>query len=142
MREAQIAVDIFVSLAYYAVIKNRDGKEEDSMMTEAQIAARRANINRLIESAGATFLAVEFVKKDQTVRTMQVQLFAGRDDLAGDTASESRQQAVVTRKENNPNLRNVWDIAKKAWRSINLDSVLSVTVRGTRFEVGPLPTAA
>jgi hypothetical protein len=112
------------------------------MMTAVQIEARRENINRLIESAGSTFLTVTFVKKDQTVRDMNVQLFAGRDELAGDAASDSAKQAVETRKANHPNLRAVYDIAKSAWRSINLDTVLRIKVRGTVYDVGPLPSAA
>lgn len=106
------------------------------MLTQTQIEARRAMLNDLLDSAGSKILAVEFVKKDGTLRTMQVQLHAGRALLAGENADESHQAAVVTRRENNPNLRNVFDIAKKAWRSLNLDTLLAVTVRGTRFDVG------
>ena len=110
------------------------------VLTQAQIEARRANINRLLDSAGSTFIGVEFVKRDGSLRTMQVQLAAGRDLLVGDAASDSAKQAVATRKENNPNLRNVFDVAKKAWRSINLDTVFGLTVKGTRFDVGPALT--
>jgi hypothetical protein len=105
------------------------------MMTVSQIEARRAAINTLIDSAGSTFLAVEFFKVDGTLRTMQVQTHAGRALLAGESASESAKQAVETRRANNPHLRNVFDVAKRAWRSINLDSLIAVTVRGTRFEL-------
>jgi hypothetical protein len=39
------------------------------------------------------------------------------------------------RKERHPNLWPVWDVAKQAFRSIKLDTVLAVTVGGTRFDV-------
>lgn len=110
-------------------------------LTVAQIEARRENIKKLIASAGATFLAVEFIKVDGTERTMQIQLPAIASRLVGDAASDSAKQAVATRKVNHPNLFPVFDVAKKAIRSLNLDTVFAVTVRGSRFDVG-LPASA
>jgi hypothetical protein len=105
-------------------------------MTIQQIEARRENILSIIKSAGATFLAVEFFKKDGTARTMQVQLPAIQKHLVGDAASDSAKQGVDTRKANHPELLPVFDVAKGAIRSINLDTLFAVTVRGTRFDVG------
>lgn len=112
-----------------------------TVLTASQIQARRDAIRALIESAGHTFLGVEFIKKDGTERKMNVRLHAGTALLAGDAASDSAKQAVETRKNSNPNLVNVFDAAKKAWRSINLDTVFAVTVRSTRFDVGPAITS-
>lgn len=111
-------------------------------MTQDQIVARRNAINALIDSAGATFLAIEFKKLDGELRTIQVQLPKAKFEVVGEAASESRQQAVATRKANNPHLRNLWDVAKAAFRSVNLDTVLAVTVRGTRYEVGQIELVA
>lgn len=107
-------------------------------MTEAQIIARRDQINGLIDSAGSTFLAIEFIKDDGTLRTIQVQLPVAKFKVVGDEAAEHRQRAVATRKVNNPHLRNLWDVSRKGFRSVNLDRVLSVTVRGTQFKIGPV----
>jgi len=100
-----------------------------------QIEARRDNVKSLIESAGSTFIGVDFIKADGTFRTMNVQTHAGKSLLAGDAASDSAKQAVETRKRNNPNLINVFDVANSAWRSINLDTVQRVTIRGTTFVI-------
>lgn len=99
------------------------------------LEARRTQINSLIQSAGATFFAVEFFKKDGSLRTMQIQLPAAKNHIVGDAASDSSKQAVATRKANNENLINVWDVASQGFRSVNLDSLIAVTVRGTRFDV-------
>lgn len=109
-------------------------------MTPTQIDARRDRIRDLIESAGNTFVTVEFIKKDGTERVMNVRLNSGTDLLAGDAASASAKQAVETRKANNPNLINVFEAVRKQWRSIDLDRVLGVKVRGTRYDVGPITT--
>lgn len=103
-------------------------------MTETQTAARYAALDALIASAGSTIFAVEFFKKDGTKRTMQVQLPAIKKLLVGEAASDSAKQAIATNKANNPHLRAVYDIAINAIRSINLDTVVAVTVRGTRHE--------
>lgn len=104
-------------------------------LTDSQIEARRARIRDLIASAGSTFIGVEFTKKDGSLRVMNIQTHAGRALLAGESASESAQQAVVTRKVNNPNLLNAYDVAAKAWRSINLDTLQKIVIRGTEFNV-------
>jgi hypothetical protein len=109
------------------------------MLSETQTIARRDQINALIDSAGSTFLAIEFVKADSTVRTIQVQLPVAKKHIVAEYESDAREQAVATRKANNPNLRNLFDVARKGFRSVNLDTVLAVTVRGTRFDIGGVP---
>lgn len=105
------------------------------MTTEAQaLDARREKIKALINQAGGRFAAVDFVKKDGTLRTMQVQPAAGKYHVVGDAASESAQRATETRKANNPHLFPIWDVSKQAFRSINLDTVLGVTVNNVRYE--------
>lgn len=104
-------------------------------MTNLSIESRRENIRRLIEGAGGRFASVKFVKKDGEVRVMQVQPAAGKFHVVGDAASESAKQAVETRKQNHPNLMAIWDVAKQAFRSINLDTVQEVRVDGTTYAV-------
>jgi hypothetical protein len=107
-------------------------------MTPSQIETRRAAIRTLIDSAGSTILSVEFTKVDGSTRVMQCQTHAGKSLLAGDAASASAKQGVETRKANNPHLRAVYDIGKRAWRSMNLDSMFALTVRGVRYTFDPI----
>jgi len=104
-------------------------------MSNVNIESRRENVKALIESAGSTFIGVDFIKADGTLRTMNVQTHAGHSLLKGDAASDSAKAAVATRKSNNPNLMSVFDVANNAWRSINLDTVQRITIRGTTFVI-------
>ncbi|XAI95955.1 hypothetical protein [Microcystis phage Mwe-JY26] len=99
------------------------------------IEKRRALIRSLIESAGGQFASVTFTKKDGTVRVMNVQPAAGKFHVVGEAASDSAKQAVETRKQAHPELLAIWDVAKQAFRSINLDTVTRVAVAGTVFEI-------
>jgi ribosomal protein L28 len=87
-------------------------------------------VKDLISSAGGTFATVSFVKKDGTLRTMHIQPAVGKFHVKGDEASESAKKGVETRKVNNPNLMPIWDTDNKAFRSINLDTLKQVKVRG------------
>lgn len=100
----------------------------------AAMEARRARIRNRINAAGGRFAGVEFIKKDGSLRTMNVQPARLKFEVKGDAASEAAQRATETRKANNPNLMPVWDVAADAIRSINLDTVLAVTVDGVRYE--------
>lgn len=104
-------------------------------MSNVNIENRRENIKYLIESAGSTFIGVDFIKADGTHRTMNVQTHAGFSLLRGDAASETAKAAVAKRKANNPQLMPVYDVANNAWRSINLDTVQRITIRGTTFVI-------
>ena len=99
------------------------------------VTARRDMVRNLINSAGNTFVGVEFTRKDGTIRLMNIRNNAGHSLLAGDNASESAKRGVATRAANNPHLLNVYDVANNAWRSINLDTVHKITIRGTVFKI-------
>jgi hypothetical protein len=94
-----------------------------------------ATVRALVASAGSRFFSIEFVKKNGDYRKMQVQQAAARTHAKGDTASESAQRAVATRAKNNPNLLNVWSVDKRAFRSVNMDTLRAITVDGHRYEV-------
>jgi hypothetical protein len=98
----------------------------------AQTIARRQNVLALINSAGSTFIGVDFVKADGSLRTMNVQTHAGK--VKDDTTERSRR-AVEARKARNPHILPVFDVANGAWRSINLDTVKRITMRGTTFVI-------
>lgn len=104
------------------------------------LATRRAAVRAFMDESGSRFLSVDYIKKDGTLRNMNCQLAAGRSLLAGDAASDSAKQAVETRKANNPNLRNVYEVPTKSWRSINLDTVLRISRNGQIVDFGPIVT--
>jgi hypothetical protein len=110
-------------------------KEANTM----NINARRDMVRNLIDSAGSTFVGVEYVSKSGNNRVMNVQTHAGKSLLKGDAASNSAKRGVVTRAINNPNLMNVYDVANNGWRSINLDTVTKVTVRGSVYVIDTNP---
>jgi len=96
---------------------------------------RQKNIRDLINSARGRFASVEFVKKDGTVRVLQVQPAAAKFHVKGDKASAAAQQATKTRKENNPNHLAVWDVVDQCFKTVDLDTVFAVTVDKTRYSV-------
>jgi hypothetical protein len=103
-------------------------------MTVVNLDARREAIKSLIASAGSTIFAVTFFKKDGSKRVMQVQLPAIKKVLVGDAASEGAKAGVAKRKANFPNLCPVFDIANQGVRSIDLDTVVAVNLRGFQTE--------
>ena len=98
-------------------------------------ARKYAQIKALAATAGARFLACEFVKKDGTIRHMTIQPLALAKHVKGDSASPSAQQAAATRAERHPNLWNVWDVHKRAPRSVNMDTLQAITIDGIRYEL-------
>lgn len=105
-----------------------------SRETFATVEARRKRIRELLDSVGSHFGRVDFVKKDGTKRRMVIQPATGPVRLAqAPEASAQGKAAAQTRAANNPNLYNVWDSIKMAWRSVNLDSVTAVKVNGKEY---------
>lgn len=104
------------------------------MSTSIQ-TARRERIRELIRSAGGRFASVEFVKRDGTVRVMQVQPACDRFHVKGEAGCPSGRQGAATRALSHPELMPIFDVKKKAFRSINLDTVRKVRVDGLEFEV-------
>lgn len=84
----------------------------------------------LIASAKGRFCSVTFIKKDGSVRVMNIQPAAIKSHLKGDEASESAKRGVQTRKANHPNLLPVWDNGSQGIRSVNLDTVTEIKVDG------------
>ena len=89
-----------------------------------------ANKRTLIGKAKGRFCSVTFIKKDGSIRTMQVQPSKLAKHAKGDAAPDAGKKAVATRKERHPNLFPVWDVQAQAPRSINLATTQSITVDG------------
>lgn len=87
-------------------------------------------LKQLIEGQGSHFVYVEFLKKDGSLRKMIVQPAATATHVAGPAASESARRGAQTRRENHPNLLNVYDVDQRAIRSINLDTLITVRANG------------
>ena len=96
-------------------------------MNQEQIKAK-------IESAKGQFCAVEFIKKDGTVRKMTIQPATLKFKVKGDAASDKAKRATATRKANNPHLLAVWDVKAQGVRSINLDTLTRLSVGGKTWE--------
>ena len=95
-------------------------------------------LKEIIESSGSKIFSVTFIKKDGSERTMSCHNRVTRD-LKGEMAEERYRKAQKTRKENNPNLVNVVDVAvgvrNGGRRSINVDTIISLRVSGREYFV-------
>jgi len=96
------------------------------------------SMRALIQNAGSRFAQVTFIKKDGSERTMLVQPATGKYHVRGDEKSESRKQAQVTYKANNPHLMPCWDVDRQAFRTINLDTVVRIAANKEVHEYGDL----
>lgn len=130
-------------------LRNKPTQENDMTAIALKTSAATSNDSyyadfRAMVSNGK-FFSVTFVKKDGTVRKMLCRTGVGlnladhtkgeADILAGVISPEAKKvMAVRKRAANNPHLLNVWDVQKKAWRSVNMDTVLSVRANGFNFE--------
>lgn len=98
-------------------------------------SARYARIRALVEGAGSTIFSAQFTKKDGTQRVMTVQQAALAPRVKGDDASPSARQASDTRAACHPNLLNVYDIGSKGIRSINMDTLEWLQIRGEKIHL-------
>ncbi len=88
----------------------------------------------LIASAKGRICAVTFTKKDGSERTMKVQPAALKFHIKGDAATDAGRKGAVTRAARHPHLLPVWDVQKRAPRSVNLATVSRITVDGRTQE--------
>jgi len=100
------------------------------MFAPKQNLPKYRQIRAFIAQNGSRFMSISFKKKDGSNRTINFNPSAAKNRTKGETVSSSAQQAVETRKINNPNLLNVWeqnnpdDVTK--FRSINMDTVYQI----------------
>jgi hypothetical protein len=87
-----------------------------------------------IDSCGSKIGAVLFIKKDGTLRHMRFNGKAMRDTIKG---TDRGIAASAARAISNPNLRSIPEITPTGaqWRTVNLDTVLTVRSGGkvTRY---------
>ena len=85
-----------------------------------------------IAEAGSQFMSVTFTKKDGSLRTINFNPKTAKGLVKERTIQG--EQALQTRKKNNPNLVSVCDNSllkdgadpKRAWRSINCETVTMI----------------
>lgn len=94
-----------------------------------------AQMKALVASAQGRFCSASFIKKDDSVRVMNIQPARIAKAIKDpDEVSEVDKQRTETRRANNPHLLPVWDVQKQAIRSINLDTVFEIKVDGEVYK--------
>ena len=91
----------------------------------------------LIQSAKGRFMSVTFVKKDMSIRTMNIQPAAIAKAIKDPSeVSDADKQRTETRRANNPHLLPVWDVQNQGVRSVNLDTVTEIKIDGEVYRYG------
>lgn len=94
----------------------------------------RQDLISLLEAAGDTFFGVTFVKKDGSLRDMTCR-FSVTKGVKGDDASDQAKRAYETWKVNNPHLLRLYDTQADGFRTVNLETVRSVRLKGDVYDV-------
>lgn len=83
------------------------------------------DVKGLLDISNGRFLTVKFVKRtDSTVRVMNCRTLI-------DIGKRSKKKRMFKK----PGLYKVYDVAKAAWRTINLSGVHQVSMNGTTYKV-------
>lgn len=91
-------------------------------------------VRKIISDAGSQFIGIEFKKKsDGSNRVLNVQQPAIKNHIKGDKAEEQYIRAAKTRKDNNPNIMNVYSRDKQAIRSFDMNTLIRITVAGKTY---------
>lgn len=80
---------------------------------------------QLIESSNGSIFSVNFLKKDGSIRDMVCRLGVTKHLKGGVKGYDSNDFNLVT----------VFDMQKKGYRSISLDTLKTVTINGNSWEV-------
>jgi len=84
----------------------------------------RLKVIKIIEDTKGKIFAVQFIKKDGTLRMMLARLGV-KKNLKGGTNGADTRNSLIT----------VWDMAKGGYRMVNLETLLTLKVNGTTYEV-------
>ena len=86
--------------------------------------ARKNILNLLLENKGHVF-SVVFLKKDGSIRKMQCRFGVKKHLKGGKLAFNPLER----------NLLVVFDMQKEAYRMINLETLMTINMKGTEYEV-------
>jgi len=87
----------------------------------------------IVNKAGATIFSCLFIKRtDGQPRRMVCRLGVAKDLKGRDNAAQGKGLAYNPEEHN---LLTVWDVQKQAYRSIPLDAVLELKIRGVVYPI-------
>lgn len=86
----------------------------------------RLIVSTMINASEGTFIGCEYIRKDGSYTTLNGRLYCKRDTVSGRTSgAASRSSELFT----------LYDVKRKGYRSISLDRLLRVTLRGITFRI-------
>jgi hypothetical protein len=85
----------------------------------------KTKLQAVIQSAGHTIFHVDFVKKDRTPRRMNARLQVHKGLKGGENKVVRPDNDYIT----------VFSMQDNAFRTVNLDTITALKVRGTEYEV-------
>lgn len=83
------------------------------------------NAVKLIQSTSGKIFTVSFIKKDGTLRKMNCRLGVTKHLKGGELAFDPKEYDLVP----------VFDVQKNAYRMINTDTLVEITVGGETYKV-------
>ena len=84
----------------------------------------RFKVLKIINDTQGKIFAIQFTKKDGTLRMMLVRLGVQKD-LKGGNNGASKKNGLIT----------VWDMVANGYRMINLETLITLNASGERYEV-------
>jgi len=81
-------------------------------------------LNQIVEAAGNNIFSVKFVKKDGTIRDMVCRLGVRKHLKGGELAYDAKAR----------NLLPVFDMQKKAYRMINISTLIELKLNGQVYK--------
>lgn len=84
----------------------------------------RFKVLKIINDTQGKIFAVQFTKKDGTLRMMLARLGVQKN-LKGGTNGASEKNGLIT----------VWDMVANGYRMINLETLITLNASGERYEV-------
>lgn len=94
------------------------------MNKQTNTTIERSKVRELLKSAGSTFFTVEFIKKDNTLRKLNGRLKV-KSHLHGGKSTTAHLDKYIT----------IFDVQKEEYRNVNLETIQTVKLRGTFYEV-------
>ncbi|MDX9896833.1 MAG: hypothetical protein RBS34_15395 [Desulfofustis sp.] len=92
-------------------------------MEGTMLITRAQAVNQIRKSRGG-FFSVSFLKKDKSFRTMLARLGVRKGTKGG--------QSTVA---DHPQYLTVWDVHKRSFRNVNVDTILLLRVNGVDYTV-------
>jgi len=92
-------------------------------MLQVQKKINSENVNMFKQALGDKFFSVKFVKKDGTLRKMQCRLGVKKHLKGGELKHDPKELNHLT----------VFDVQKKAYRTINLNTIKELSFKGNVY---------